>query len=115
MIEQSILLHVQQSIYYTSSCGQSICNLNLILYPIKILDITSADADGGGGGGGAGAADHAGAGGDGGGDVSGEGGAGHHRLYTLGATCLPRLLLAVVLGRGVKDEANLGIQMVRRN
>ena len=35
MIEQSILLHVQQSIYYTSSCGQSICNLNLILYPIN--------------------------------------------------------------------------------
>ena len=34
MIEQSILLHVQQSIYYTSSCGQSICNLILILYPI---------------------------------------------------------------------------------
>ena len=35
MIEQSILLHIQQSIYYTSSCGQSICNLNLILYPIN--------------------------------------------------------------------------------
>ena len=35
MIEQSILLHVQQSIYYTSSCGESICNLNLILYPIN--------------------------------------------------------------------------------
>ena len=38
MIEQSILLHVQQSIYYTSSCGQSICNLNLILYPIILAN-----------------------------------------------------------------------------
>ena len=34
MIEQSILLHVQQSIYYTSSCGRSICNLNLMPHPI---------------------------------------------------------------------------------
>ena len=25
---------IEQSIYYTSSCGQSICNLNLILDPI---------------------------------------------------------------------------------
>ena len=38
MIEQSILLHVQRSIYYTSSRGQSICNLILILYPI-ILEL----------------------------------------------------------------------------
>ena len=29
VIEQSILLHAQQSIYYTSSCRQSICNLNI--------------------------------------------------------------------------------------
>ena len=42
MIDQSILLHVQQSIYYTSSCGQSICNLNLILYPI-ILDLAALE------------------------------------------------------------------------
>ena len=77
--------------------------------------ITSADADGSGGGGGAGAADHAGAGGDGGGDVSGEGGAGHHRLHTLGAPRLSRLLLAVALGRGVNDKTNLGSQMVRRD
>ena len=34
MIEQSILLHIQQSIYFTSSCGQSICNLNLMPHPI---------------------------------------------------------------------------------
>ena len=78
-------------------------------------DFTSADADGGGGGGGAGAADHAGAGGDGGGDVAREGGAGHHRLYTLGAPPLSRLLLAVALGRGVNDKTNLGRLMVRRD
>ena len=38
--EASILLHVQQSIYYTSSCGQSICNLNLMPHPI-ILESSS--------------------------------------------------------------------------
>ena len=42
MIEQSILLLVQQSIYYMSSCGQSICNLNLMPHPI-ILVITLLD------------------------------------------------------------------------
>ena len=32
--EVSILLLVQQSIYYPSSYGQSICNLNLMPHPI---------------------------------------------------------------------------------
>ena len=41
MIEQSILLHVQQSIYYTSSCGQSICNLNLMPHPIILATRTT--------------------------------------------------------------------------
>ena len=77
------------------------------------LSVCLTASCGGGGGGGAGAADHAGAGGDGGGDVSGEGGAGHHRLYTLGAPPLSRLLLAVALGRGVNDKTNLGGKMVR--
>ena len=34
IIEQSILLLFQQSIYYSSSWGQSICNLNLMPHPI---------------------------------------------------------------------------------
>ena len=45
MIEQSILLHVQQSIYYTSSWRQSICNLILILYPIILGSTNHSSPD----------------------------------------------------------------------
>ena len=46
--EASILLLVQQSIYYSSSWGQSICNLNLMPHPIILASVPLSVATPGG-------------------------------------------------------------------